>query len=280
MSPAVGSTANRLVTFLSDFGTDDEFAAVCKGVVLQAVPGATIIDVTHAIAPGDVRGGALALLRAIPYFPVGVHLAVVDPGVGTDRNAVVIETADGRHFVGPDNGLLSPSVAISGGAVAAVVLEPQAWGLGDPSPTFWGRDVFAPAAAVLCGGESMYDLGRRVDPAELTPLLVPLAQVAGGQAHGVVLWVDRFGNAQTNITPEDLAEAGAEPGDHISFHHGNRRERMAFVRTFADVEQGRLLAFVDSTGQVAIAVNGASAAAELGLTTGAPVRISRAGAPL
>lgn len=270
-------TATRPVTFLSDFGYDDEFAAVCKGVVLQAVPDATIVDITHGIAPGDVRGGALALLRAIPYFPVGVHLAVVDPGVGTDRKAIALETADGRQFVGPDNGVLSPVVAIFGGAVSAVVLEPETWGLGEPSATFWGRDVFAPATAVLCGGESMFDLGSRVDPAGLTPLLVPLAQVADGEAHGVVLWIDHYGNVQTNITPDDLAEAGAVPGDPLIVHHGNRRDHMPFVRTFADVERGRLLGFVDSAGQVAVAVNGGSAAAELGLAVGAAVRIGRGG---
>lgn len=269
-------TAARPVTFLSDFGYDDEFVAVCKGVVLQAVPDANIVDVTHAIAPGDVRGGALALLRALPYFPVGVHLAVVDPGVGTDRKAIALSTADGRHFVGPDNGLLSPVVAIFGGAVEAVVLEPEGWGLGEPSATFWGRDVFAPATAVIAGGESMFELGSRIDPAELTPLLIPLAQVADGEAHGVVLWIDRFGNVQTNITPEVLAEAGAGPGGSLTLHHGSRRDRMPFVRTFADVDPGRLLAFIDSTGQVAIAVNGGSAAAELGLAAGAPVRVARA----
>ncbi|MFN8105910.1 MAG: SAM-dependent chlorinase/fluorinase [Acidimicrobiia bacterium] len=273
-------TASRLVTFLSDFGYDDEFAAVCKGVVLQAVPDASIVDVTHAVPPGDVRAGALSLLRALPFFPVGVHLAVVDPGVGTDRKAIVIETADGRHFVGPDNGLLSPAVAIFGGAVDAVVLEPEKWGLGEPSPTFWGRDVFAPATAVLAGGESMFDLGRRIQPSELVPLLIPLAQVGEGEAHGVVLWVDRFGNAQTNITPGDLAEAGVQPGDTLNFGHGNRRERVPFVRTFSDVEAGRLLAFVDSTGQVALAVNGGNAATELDIPTGTAVRLGRGGTTL
>lgn len=273
-------TESRLVTFLSDYGTDDEFAAVCKGVILQAVPDTRIVDVTHAIPPGDVRAGALSLLRALPFFPVGVHLAVVDPGVGTDRKAIVIETADGRHFVGPDNGLLSPAVAIFGGAVAAVVLEPETWGLGEPSPTFWGRDVFAPATAVLAGRESMYDLGRRIEPVELVPLLIPLAQVAEGEAHGVILWVDRFGNAQTNITPDILAEVGVRPGDMLTLHHGNRRERVPFVRTFADVDAGRLLAFVDSAGQVAFAVNGGNAAAELDLPAGTAVRVVRGGTAL
>jgi len=266
----------RLITFLSDYGSDDEFAAVCKGVILQALPDATITDVSHGIQPGDVRAGALALVRSIPYFPPGVHLAVVDPGVGTDRKALVIETADGRHFVGPDNGLLSPAVAISGGAVAAVQLEPRNWGLGTPSPTFWGRDVFAPAAAVVAGGESMYDLGAAVDPAELVPLLIPLAQVQDGEVHGVVLWVDRFGNVQTNLTETELAEIGIGDAGAIYFHHRDRRERIPFVRTFADVDAGRLLAFVDSVGQVSIAVNGGSASAELGLAEGAPMRVASA----
>lgn len=267
---------SRPITFLSDFGYDDEFAAVCKGVILQAVPDAVIVDITHAIAPGDVRAGALALVRSVPYFSPGVHLAVVDPGVGTDRKAVVIETADGRHFVGPDNGVLSPAVAICGGAVSAVVLEPEKWGLGTPSPTFWGRDVFAPATAVVSGGESMFDLGSPVDPADLVPLLIPLPQIVEGEAHGVVLWVDRFGNVQTNLTEADLDELGVAEGQALFLHHRDRRERLPLVRTFAEVDPGRLLAFVDSVGQLAIAVRGANASAELELGEGSPLRLSPA----
>jgi S-adenosylmethionine hydrolase len=265
----------RPVTFLSDYGLQDEFAAVCKGIIWQLAPGTPILDITHGIAPGNIRSGALTLARAIQYVPVGVHLAVVDPGVGTDRAALAVEAADGRFFIGPDNGLLSPAVQICGGASAAVRLDPERWGMTDPSPTFAGRDVFAPAAGALAVGADLGDLGDTADPAGLTALLLPLCQVEAGIVRGVVLWVDRYGNVSTNITEADLTDAGIGGGDAILISTAiagrTRRERVPFVRTFADVETGRLLAFVDSAGQLAIAVNGGDAASELGIGEGATI---------
>lgn len=269
------------ISLLTDYGTADEFVAVCKGVMWRIVPAATLLDVTHEIRAGDVRAGALALARAIGYLPSGVHFAVVDPGVGTDRRALALRAEDGRFFVGPDNGLLSPAVALCGGAVAAVELEPARWNMPDPSPTFAGRDVFAVAAAALAGGVPLEDLGTPVAPELLRPLLLPLPQRADdGVVHGVVFWVDRFGNCATNITEDDLAEAGIARGDSVVLRIGERRERVPFVTTFADVPADRPLAFIDSAGQFAVAVNGGDAARELDVADGTVVAVEKARANL
>ncbi len=265
-----------LVTFLSDYGVSDEFAAVCCGVMRRVLPSVEILDVSHGVAHGDIRGGALMLARAIPYLPEGVHLAIVDPGVGTERKAVALETTDGRLFVGPDNGLLSPAVALSGGAVRAVVLDPSRWGMADPSPTFAGRDVFAPAAAALAGGVSLEEVGEPVSADGLVPLILALPQVEDGAASGVVFWIDRFGNVQTNITEVQLHELGITLGDTLEVVHAGRTERMPFVRTFADADKGRLLAFIDSAGQLGVGVNMGNAAAELGVIDGAAIEVRRA----
>lgn len=274
-SPPV--VARPFVSFLSDYGTADEFVAVCKGVIWRIVPTATVLDVTHEIRAGDIRSGALALARAIGYLPSGVHLAVIDPGVGTDRRALALRTEDGRFFVGPDNGVLSPAVALCGGAVEAVTLEPARWNMPDPSPTFAGRDVFAVAAAALAGGVPMSDLGTDVAPALLRPLLLPLPQVGDdGVVHGVVLWVDRFGNCATNVTEDDLAEAGIARGDSVVVRAGERRERLPYVATFADVPDSRPLGFIDSAGQFAVAVNGGDASAEFEISEGTVVAVEKA----
>ncbi len=266
----------KIVTFLSDYGLTDEFVAVCAGVVLQIEPEARILDVSHLVVPGDVRSGALTLARAIQYLPVGVHLAVVDPGVGGERRAIALLTQDGRHFVGPDNGLLSPAVAISGGAAEAVTLDPSRWGMTEPSATFAGRDVFAPAAGALAGGVELAELGEPVAPQELVPLLLPLSQIDGSEAHGLVLWIDHYGNVQTNITESDVEGLDISRGDTLVIRWGERKERMPFVSTFSDVGDAKPLAFIDSVGQLAVAIRGVNAAEQLGITTNTAIQIERA----
>jgi len=208
------------ISFLSDFGHSDEFVGAVHGVIQRIAPGTSVIDIGHEVARGDIRAGALMLLRSIQYLPDGVLLAVIDPGVGTDRRAVAIETGWG-FFVGPDNGLLAPAVAMIGGALRAVLLESEDFRLPRHGTSFDGRDVFAPAAAVLASGEaSLDDLGPAVDPGSLMPLILPLVDHGDGAVQGEVWWVDGYGNAQTNISPEDLALAGIVPGDRVVLQVG------------------------------------------------------------
>src|SRR5258705_3749074 len=197
------------VSFLSDYGLADEFVGVVKGVIRTIAPHVTVIDLTHEIPPHDVQAGAPTLLRSVQYVPPGIVLAVVEPGVGTARRAVAVEVGKGSGvLIGPDNGLLAPAVAMSGGAARAVELTEPAYQLPSPGATFAGRDVFAPAAAHLCAGVELADLGPEIDPITLLPGTLPLTRVEGDAVVGQVLWVDRYGNAQLNVDPEEIAGMG------------------------------------------------------------------------
>ena len=196
------------VSLLTDYGTTDEFAGVVHAVIRDIAPHVTVIDLTHQIAPFDVRAGSLALARCITYVPSGVVMAVVDPGVATNRRAVAIEVAGGSGvLVGPDNGLLAPAVAMAGGAERAVELVNPEYRLPTPGATFAGRDIFAPAAAHLCNGVELTEFGPEVDTMSLLPATVPLPREDGEALVTEVLWVDRFGNCQLNVGPDDLPSA-------------------------------------------------------------------------
>jgi len=256
------------VSFLSDYGRVDEFVGVCHGVMLDVAPDLRIVDVTHDIAPFDVRAGALALVRAVQYLPDGVVLAVVDPGVGTERRCIAVEV-DGGYLVGPDNGLLAPAVAMLGGPARIVALDNPAYRLPAPGPTFAGRDIMAPAAAYLAGGLSIDELGAPVDAASLAPGLVPLPQEDDdGIISGEVLWVDRFGNCQLNIAPEQLLARGAAPGGFVGVTIGTDERRAHWVSAFAEAKPSELALFVDSYGMCALAFDQRSAAAELKIRAG------------
>lgn len=253
------------VSFLSDFGTADEFVGVVHGVIARLSPEVRVIDVTHGIPQGNVRAGALALTRAIQYLPEGVVLGVVDPGVGTDRRAIAARTAVG-YFVGPDNGLLSPAVAMAGGATEIVSLENPEMVIPSVAKTFDGRDRFAPAAALLATGEAqLSDLGPPVDPATVTPLLLPLPEIEAGRVSGVAWWTDRFGNVQTNLSPDDLAAVDLTPGSSVRVTVGSMRYDLSWVETFGDVEHGEAMVVVDSAGLVALCVRDGRAADDLSL---------------
>lgn len=268
------SLQSRPISFLTDYGLSDEFVGVVHGVIHRIDPLATVIDVTHGVERGNVRAGALALLRAVQYLPPGVCLAVVDPGVGTSRRAIAAETAWG-HFVGPDNGLLAPAVAMVGGATRVVSLDNEEFRLPRSGVTFDGRDIFAPAAAVLASGEAtLGDLGADVDPDSLTPLLLPLVEHGDGVVDGEVLWIDRFGNAQTNIAPDDLALVGARPGDTLSARIGGQRLELPWADTYGP--EGSRVVHVDSYGLMAFAVSGGRADEILGISEGLSVAL---GAP-
>jgi S-adenosylmethionine hydrolase len=262
------------ITFLSDYGLVDEFVGVVHSVIRSIAPDVRVIDLNHNIAPHDVRAGGLALARSVQYMAPGVVLGVVDPGVGTDRRAVAIEVADGQaYLIGPDNGLLAPAVAMVGGATGAVVLDNADYHLPrlDTSSTFDGRDVFAPAAAHLCSGVPFDQLGSRIDPIRLLPGLLPVSEAADdGTMKVEVLWIDRFGNAQLNVDPDDLADWPAT----VSVRGGRRPRNATRVDTFADIPPGGLGLVIDSYGLIALAVDRSSVAAELELTEGDELTLS------
>lgn len=258
------------VTLLSDYGTVDGFVGVVHSVIRQLAPGVGIVDLTHEISPFDVRGGSLVLARAVQYLCPGVIVAVVDPGVGTDRRAVAIEVAGGAAvLVGPDNGLLAAAVSMVGGADRAVVLDDPQFHLPTASTTFDGRDVFAPVAAHLCRGVPLAELGTAVDPAGLRPGLVPLTRLEDGVLHAEVLVVDRFGNVQLNVDPDEL---DGWP-DQIQVQIGERNRVARRVTAFDDVGPGALGLLVDSDGLCALVAERASAAEELGVGPGDEVAL-------
>jgi S-adenosyl-L-methionine hydrolase (adenosine-forming) len=261
-----------VVSFLSDYGLTDEFVGVCKAVVLRAAPTARIIDVTHGIPPFDVRAGALALARSAQYLPPGVVLAVVDPGVGTDRRAVAVEVETG-YLVGPDNGLLAPAVAMLGGAVRVVSLTNREYQLEAPGATFAGRDIFAPAAGYLAAGTPIEQLGEPVDAMSLVPGMVPLPTDEGGRASGEVLWIDRYGNAQLNIDPGDLVALGIEPGGTVEVRCGEDRRTGRWVSSYAEAGPFEVAVVVDSYGLVSLTLDRRPAAEELGLRPGSAVTL-------
>lgn len=259
------------ISFLSDFGHQDEFVGVVHGVIAKLAPDSRVIDVAHEVRRGDVMAGALAMTRAIQYLPDGVALMVVDPGVGSTRKALALETSWG-YFVGPDNGLMSPAVALVGGATTIVSIENPEAMIPSPGATFHGRDIFAPAAALLASGEATLDqLGPEVGGNDLTPLLLPLTETKDGVVGGKCWWVDGFGNVETNIGPDDLVAVGAGVGSEIVARVGATTHRIPWVNSFSDVDEGQALVHVDSAGLLAIAVNGGSAADKFRLHSGVDV---------
>lgn len=249
------------VSFLSDYGRADEFVGVCHAVMLRIEPSLRVVDISHDIPPHDIRAGALTLARTVQYLPDGVVLGVVDPGVGTARRAIAVEV-EGGYFVGPDNGLLAPAVAMVGGAGDAVELTSERHRLTSAGSTFDGRDVFAPAAAYLASGVPLHDLGARIDPSSLQPGLIPLTHEEEGAVHGEVLWVDRFGNVQLNIGPEELAAIGVHQGGLVELRNGADRQRIRWVSAYADGREGEVVLLVDSYGLVSLATNQGSASDE------------------
>jgi S-adenosylmethionine hydrolase len=260
------------VAFLSDYGRRDEFVGVCHAVILDIAPETQIVDISHEVPPFDVRAGALTLVRAVQYLPEGVVLAVVDPGVGTERRCIGVEVEHG-HLVGPDNGLLAPAVAMLGGPRRVVALTNPEYQLPAPGPTFAGRDVMAPAAAHLAAGLALEVLGPEIDPASLVPGLLPLPKEEGNELLGEVLWVDHYGNCQLNIAPEQLIAGGVAPGGFVQLRNGADERRVRWVGAFAEARPSELVLLVDSYGMCALALDRRSAAAELSLQAGNKVTV-------
>jgi S-adenosyl-L-methionine hydrolase (adenosine-forming) len=261
------------ISFLSDYGRDDEFVGVCHAVIERIAPGTKVIDVAHGLPAQSVKAAAVVLRNALPYLPVGVHLAVVDPGVGTDRRAVVLSCGD-RLLVGPDNGLLLPAAERAGGVEQAIDISASGWRLEPVSATFHGRDVFAPVAARLARGDPPNRSGEPFDPDTLVRVELPRPRVSDGALVAHVLYLDRFGNAQLDARAEHMSDAGIGHGEQLEVETGGRARSGRYARTFADAGEGELLAYVDSYGALALAVNRGDAGRLLGLELEAEIRIT------
>jgi len=266
--------AAALITFLSDYGLEDEFVGVCHAVIATICPEARVIDLGHGIERHDVRAGAILLQGALPYTPVGVHLAVVDPDVGAQRRAVALRLGDGRLLVGPDNGLLSLAAHDFGGVTEAVDLTRSRFRRHPISATFHGRDIFAPAAAHLAAGVALPELGDLCDPGDLVRLQLPQARFEAGVLIAHAIRIDRFGNVQLDAVHEQLAQTGLRLGRGIDVQSAaGTSHRASFGRTFADVAAGQLLVYEDSSRRLALAISHGDAAVALGIDINDELRL-------
>jgi S-adenosyl-L-methionine hydrolase (adenosine-forming) len=263
-----------ILTLLTDYGQADEFVGVCHAVARGILPlDVPVVDLTHGIGRHDVRHGALSLRNALPYAPVGVHVAVVDPQVGTERRAVAVRCADGRVLVGPDNGLLSLAWERAGGAVEAIDVTRSQHRLEPVSATFHGRDVFVPVAAQLAAGAELLDAGDAVPIDELTVLELPKPRVEGDVAIAHALLIDGYGNVSLDLGHQAMIALGLTIGRRAEVASGGRTSEATVVQTFADVTAGDLLVYEDAWGAVALAVNRGDAAATLGIARDGEVRL-------
>ncbi len=263
------------VSFLSDLGHGSDAVGVVHALMRDLAPHLRIVDITHDVAPFDVRAGSLALARSVAYVPRGVVIACVDPGAGTDRRLVAVEVAGGDGvFLGPDNGLLATGVALAGGADRAVVLDRDEHHLASPGATFAARDILAPVAAALALGTALEAIGSLVDPSSLLPSVVPIPRDENGTLACEVLWVDRFGNCQINVSNDDV---------EMAFGSGTRRVRVSFldelrnleiVSSYGEIGAGGLGLVVDASGLLSLAIDRGSAAQHLGIGEGEAVRLS------
>ena len=263
------------LTFTSDYGLDDVFVGVCKGVIAQIAPHVQIIDVTHQVMAQDVEQGATSLASAIPYLPIGVHLALVDPMHGSSSRGIVVETTDGCLLVGPDNGLLSLAWGERGGAVRVHELVNPALWRESVHKTFRGRDAFAPVAAHLAAGTAVSDVGPEVELSSLTRLPAREVEVDADHVHAEVSLVDHFGNVSLNINRADLEAAGMHIGDTVEVRCNGRTLVVPFTATYGDVAPGRLTLCEDSFRAVMLSVNAGHASLELRASRGEPVVIAR-----
>jgi S-adenosylmethionine hydrolase len=262
-----------IVTLLTDYGRDDDFVGVCHGVIRTIHPEAQIVDITHGLERYAVRQGALVLRNTLPYMPVGVHVAVVDPQVGTERRALAVRTLDGRILVGPDNGLLSLAWQRCGGIDLAVDVTRSPHRLEPVSATFHGRDIFAPVAAHLARGAELADAGDQLDDAELQTVELPQPRLEEGALVAHALVVDRFGNAALNVDHDDMAGTQITLGATVEIEVAGERYLATYAQTFADVRPGELIVYEDAYRTLAVAINRGDAAATLALRPNAEVRL-------
>ncbi len=267
---AVVARRAETMTFLSDYGLSDPFVGVCHGVIARIAPRARVIDLTHGVPPHDIRAGAVMLADCVAYMPPAVHLAVVDPGVGTARRGLVLVCGADALLVGPDNGLLWPAAEALGGVEVAFALENPAYRLTPVSRTFHGRDIFAPAAAHLAAGLPPSRLGPAIAPTDLSRLTLPGAVPAAGGFDTTVLLVDRFGNLSLDARATALGLAAGAP---VELRTPAGRWWARAAGTFADVPPGSLALLEDSSGRLAVAMNGGRAVDVLAATAGTPLAV-------
>jgi len=262
-----------IVTLLTDYGRDDDFVGVCHGVIRSLCPEAQIVDISHGIERYAVRQGALVLRNALPFMPTGVHMAVVDPQVGTERRALALRTGDGRLLVGPDNGLLSLAWERCGGVELAVDVTRSPHRLEPVSATFHGRDLFAPVAARLAAGAALADAGEPLEPDELQRIRLPKPARDRDAVVAHALLVDRYGNVALDVGHDELAGTGLTLGGAVQLEAGGQRFRAIYAQSFADVAAGELLVYEDAYRTLAVAINRGNAARTLGLAPDAELRL-------
>lgn len=260
--------AESVITFTSDFGCSEEWVGAVKGVLLSINPVARILDISHEIPPFDISKGAFVLAAALPHAPVGVHLAVVDPGVGTRRLAVALETGRGDMLVGPNNGLLLPAAERLGKVEKAYFLQNQDFFKTPVHPTFHARDIFAPVAAHLSMGVDPAEMGSPMDLDDLVPAPWERAKEGEGAVYATVIDVDRFGSLRLNAYPEQVRSLGYRDGDDVLLGLGELELGATLASTFGEVEMGERLLFEDSSGLMAAGVNGGSMAGTCGAGPG------------
>ena len=263
------------VTFLSDYGHDDVFVGVCKGVIAGLAPHVRILDICHLVAPQDVEQGATALATAIPFMPVGVHLALVDPMKDKAARGIAVATQDGSVLIGPDNGLLSFAWDARGGVDRAVEVTNETLFRDTVHKTFRGRDVFAPVTAHLANGGPLDEVGPPIEASSLKTLAVREAVVDDDHVHAEIRAVDHFGNVSLNIARSDLEAAGIALGDTVELRCNGRTMAVPFTLTYGDVSAGRLTLCEDSFRAVQLAVNAGHASRRLRVSRGDPVVIAR-----
>jgi S-adenosylmethionine hydrolase len=262
-----------VITFLSDFGLADDFVGTCHGVIKRIAPETDVIDITHGIEPQSVLQGALVLASTLPYMPEGVHIAVVDPDVGSPRRALVLRTDDDRLLVGPDNGLLVPAAEQVGGVVAAYEITNREYALEPVSATFHGRDIFAPAAAHLTNGVAAAALGPPLDADTLVRLEIPQPEIGERRIRATCLYVDRFGNIQLNVHADQLEPLGIVPGRQIEVELAMDRFYALAARTFAEARTGDIILYEDAYRNIALAISRGNAAETFGVRAGMEVRL-------
>jgi S-adenosylmethionine hydrolase len=272
-----------LISLLTDFGARDPSAAILHGVIAAIAPDARVIDISHEIRKFAIRDGGILLWCALPYLPIGFHVAVVDPGVGTERRPVALRAGRGDVLIGPDNGLLLAGAERLGGISEARLLEAGAYRLRTVSTSFHGRDIFAPAAAHLATGVAFDALGPAIDPAGLVPSPIPEPVVEPGTLRSAMVYVDTFGNVKLAGLRADLEAAigPVTPGDRLELTFEAQDDRpagahiMAWRATFGEAEPGEVLLYEDSYGRICLAENQGNAGTDLGLSDDRPVSIRR-----